>query len=325
MRNGLAGAVAVLLLAVPLVLEAQPATKAYRVGYVSASAASNNADSTEAFRHELRRLGYDEKNMTIEFRFSDGDLEKLRAAAIELVRLKVDVIVTAGPTVTRIARDLTSTVPIVMMADSVPVGMQFVKSLPRPGGNITGLTTLSRELVGKQLELLKEVIPRLARVAILWNPAESGIQQSLRDTQSAAKVLGMQVQLLEHWGPDDLGPAFDAAKRGRAQALIVLRGFASSVNRSLIIKLAGQNRIPAIYGESTFVDAGGLLSYTAIRKDLARRAAGFVDKILKGAKPADLPVEQPTRFELAINMKTAKALGLTIPPAVLLRAEKVIK
>ena len=312
-------------LAISLPSHAQQATKVYRVGYVSASAASNVASGTEAFRQQLRQLGYDEKNMTIEFRFSDGDLEQLRASVIELVRLKVDVMVTTGPSVTRIARDVTSTVPIVMMSDTDPVGMRFVKSLPHPGGNITGLTSLSRELVGKQLELLKELIPRLARIAILWNPAEPGIQQSLHDTRSAAMALGMHVQLLEQRGSNDLGPAFDAAKRGRAQALIVLKDFSSSVNRSLLIKRADQNKIPAIYWEGTFVDAGGLLSYAAIREDLARHAAGFVDKILKGANAGDLPIEQPTKFELVINRKTAKALGLTIPQSLLISADKVIE
>jgi len=305
--------------------EAQQAAKAYRVGFLSASTAAILASRTEAFRQGLRQLGYNEKNMTIDFHYGDGDLERLRAPMIELVRLNVDVIVTAGASVTRIARDVAPAVPIVMSGDTDPVGMRFVKSLARPGGNITGVTTLSKELVGKRLELLKEVIPRIARVAILWNPAEPGIQQSLRDTQRAARRLGMQVQILEQWGADDLGPAFDAAKRGRADALLVLDDFSSSANRSLIVRLADENKIPAMYWASLFVNAGGLLSYAANRDELNQRAAGYVDKILKGAKPAELPVEQPTKFELAINKKTARALGLTIPQSLLMRADRVIE
>ncbi len=312
------------IFAAPLTAEAQQKARIYRVGYLSL--APGPFSRSEAFRKGLHELGYNEgQNITIEYRFAAGDVERLRKAALELVRINVDVIVTGGPTTTRIAREATSKIPIVITNDGDPVGMGFVASLARPGGNVTGVTNESRELHGKRLELLKETVPRLARVAILWNPTEVGSQLSLRDIQSAAATLGIQVQSVEVRAPNDLKAGLEAAKRGRADAIMVLPDRLTTFNRPQIVKLADEYRIPAIYWDKRFVQAGGLLAYGPNDGDLQRRAAVYVDKILKGAKPADLPVEQPTTFELAINLKTARALGLTIPRSVLIRAGEVIQ
>jgi putative ABC transport system substrate-binding protein len=319
----LATAIALSALVAPLPGEAQQWTKSYRIGYLSAAAP---LATDETFRRALRELGYTEgQNITIETRFAGGDATRLREAAVELVRLNVDIIVSRGPSATRAAKEATSRIPIVMVFDSDPVGMGFVASLARPGGNITGLTSMTPELDGKRLQLLKEMLPRLTRVAVLWNPTEPGVRVSLRETETAGRTLGIQIVSLEIHAHKDLKSAIEGAKRGRTEALIVLRDPITSLGRTTLVKLADEYRIPTMYSDERFVAIGGLLSYGPSRYDSYRRAAVYVDKILKGAKPADLPVEQPTKFELVVNLKTAKALGLTIPPVLLLRADQVIE
>ena len=319
----LATAIALSPLVAPLAIEAQQPTKSYRIGFLSAAAP---LATDEAFRRGLSELGYTEgQNITVETRFSGGDATRLRDAAAELVRLNVDVIVSRGPTATRAAKEATSRIPIVMAFDSDPVGMGFVASLARPGGNITGLTSMAPELAGKRLELLKEMLPPLTRVAILWNPAEPGVRVSLRESETAARTLGIHIVSLEIHAPKDLKSAIVGAKRERTEALIVLRDPITSLGQTTLVKLAEEYRIPAMYPAGRFVAIGGLLAYGPSADDSYRRAAVYVDKILKGAKPADLPVERPTKFDLVINMKTAKALALTIPPSLLVRADRVIE
>jgi putative ABC transport system substrate-binding protein len=283
---------------------------------------------TEAFRQGLRELGYVEgKTIVIEWRSAEGQLERLPSLAAELVRLRVDVIVTAGPLPTRPAKAATVTIPIVITNDNDPVANGFVASLARPGGNITGLSTLSPEIYGKQLELLKEIVPRLSRVAVLGDSAEPGHAQALRETERAARTLRVQLQYLDVHGPSDIETAFRAARAGRADAVLTLTSAVLRSHRKQVVDLAATSQLPVMYFSTSpgFAAGGGLMSYGASLTDMDRRAATFVDKILKGAKPADLPVEQPTRFEFIINLKTAKALGLTIPPSVLARADEVIE
>jgi putative ABC transport system substrate-binding protein len=241
------------------------------------------------------------------------------------VRLEVDVIVTAGPIPTRAAKEATVTIPIVMAADGDPVGSRFVASLARPGGNITGLSTLAPEISGKQLELLKEILPRLSRMAVLGTSTRPGNAQALRETELAAGAFGVQLQYLDVLDPKDIETTFRAASKGRAEAVLVLASPVLNSQRTQIVDLAIKSRLPAIYWAPEWVEDGGLMSYGVSYTDLYRRAATYVDKILKGAKPADLPVEQPKKFEFIINLKTAKQIGLTIPPNVLARADKVIK
>ena len=263
--------------------------------------------------------------IAIEFRYAEEKPERLPSLAAEMVRLKVDVIVTGGPTATRTAKETTNTVPIVMSQDSDPVGNGFVASLARPGGNITGLATLSPELSGKRLELLKEIVPKLNRVAVLGTSTNPGNAQGLKETELAAKAFRMQLQYLDVRDPKDIEIAFREASREQADAVLVLGGPVVLPQRTKVAELAVKNRLPAIYNRPEFVEAGGLVSYSASYTDMSRRAATYVDKILKGAKPADLPVEQPKKFEFIINLKAAKQIGLTIPPNVLARADKVIK
>ncbi len=305
-------------------VEAQQPANIPRIAYVTASSAAMQARRFEVFRRGLRELGYIEgKNILVEYRFADGKADRLPRLAAELVDLKVSVIVTAGPSVTGPVKQTTSTIPIVMAQDADPVGNGFVASLARPGGNITGLSSYSAELNGKRLELLKEIVPRLSRVAVLATSSNPGNSQSLKDTQLAANQFGVKVQYLEIGHPKDIEVAFQTASKGRAEAVIVLNT-PSHISRP-IPSLAIKNRLPAIYFDSSRVDDGGLLSYGTSIRDLDRRAATYVDKILKGAKPADLPVEQPTKFDLVINLKAAKQIGLTIPPNVLARADRVIR
>ena len=306
--------------------EAQQTKKSPRVGYLTASTPAAQLPSSKALREGLRELGYIEgQNIAIEFRYAEEKPERLPALAAELVRLKVDVIVTGGPTATRTAKETTNTVPIVMSQDSDPVGNGFVASLARPGGNITGLATLSPELSGKRLELLKEIVPKLNRVAVLGTSTNPGNAQGLKETELAAKAFRMQLQYLDVRDPKDIEIAFREASRERADAVLVLGGPVVLPQRTKVAELAVKNRLPAIYNRPEFVEAGGLVSYSASYTDMSRRVATYVDKILKGAKPSDLPVEQPTKFELIINLKAAKQIGLTITPNVLARADRVIR
>jgi len=316
-----------LLLALCLPVQAQQPAKVARIGVLAALGPYDNADRIEAFRQGLRELGYVEgKNIVIENRWAEGKVERLSDLAIELVRLKVDVIVTTGPIPTRAAKEATSTIPIVMTQDSDPVGSGFVASLARPGGNITGLSTLRPELSGKQLELLKEVIPKLSRVAVFGTSTHPGNAQILREVEFAAGGFGVKLQYLDVLSRKDIETAFRGAGKGRAEAvLMMVAGGVSLPHRTEIAELAVKNRLPAIHQNRIYVEAGGLMSYGVNFADLDRRAATYVDKILKGAKPADLPVEQPTKFEFIVNLKAAKQIGLTIPPNVLARADRVIK
>ena len=315
----------VLLVALGLPAEAQEAKKVPRIGRII-FAASPNPARHEAFLQGLRELGYVEgKNIVLEYRHADGKLDRLSALAAELVRLKVDVIVTSGATVTRAAKEATSTIPIVMAQDPDPVGNGFVASLARPGGNITGLATLRPELSGKRLELLREVVPKLSRLAVLGTSTMPGNAQALKETELAAGAFRVKLQYLDILGPKDIETAFRAAGKGRADAVLLVGGSVLLSHRTQVADFAAKDRLPAIYYDPQFVEAGGLMTYGVNLADLDRRAATYVDKILKGAKPADLPVEQPIKFEFIVNLKTAKQIGLTIPPNVLVRADRVIK
>jgi putative tryptophan/tyrosine transport system substrate-binding protein len=318
---------ATILLATVSHAKAQQPGKIPRIAYLTGSYLSTMTDRTEAFRQGLRELGYVEgKNINIEWRSAEGKIDRLPALANELVRLKIDVIVTGGPAPTRAAKGATSTIPIVMAQDNDPVGSGFVASLARPGGNMTGLATLAPELSGKRLELLKEVVPKLSRVAVFGTSTQPGNAQALKETELAAGALGVKLQYLDVLGPKDIEAAFRAASKGRAGAvLMMVPGRIANSLREEMVDLAVKSRLPAIYGGRASVEAGGLMGYGVNLPDLDRRAATYVDKILKGAKPADLPVEQPKKFEFIINLKAAKQIGLTIPPNVLVRADRVIK
>ena len=319
-------ALSAMLFTIYVPAEAQQPAKIPRIGFLGFTSLSGIAARIEAFRQGLRELGYvDGKNIVIEYRSAEGKLDRLSELAAELVRLKVDVIVTSGPSVTRAVKEATTTIPIVMGFDTDPVGNGFVASLARPGGNITGLSVVSPELSGKQLELLKEIVPKLSRVAVLGTSTNPGNSQALKETELAAGAFTVQLQNLDVLSPKDIETAFRDASRGRAGAVLVLASPIIESHRTQIADLAAKNRLPAIYYAPEFVEAGGLMSYGTSFADLFRRAATYVDKILKGAKPGDLPVEQPKKFEFIINLKTAKQIGLTIPPNVLARADKVIR
>jgi len=308
------------------VAQAQQPTKIPRIGFLVASNPSAVAARIDAFREGLRQLGYvEEKNIAIEFRYAEGKFDRLPALAAELVRLKVDIIVSAGPVPTRALKEATTTIPVVMAQDGDPVANGFVASLARPGGNITGLSTLAPEISGKQLELLKEVIPKLTRVAVFGTSTRAGNAQALKEIELAAGAFKVKFQYLDVLDPKDIETAFQAATKGRAEAVLVLQSVVFFSRRKQITDLAAKNRLPAIYYTTEFVEAGGLMSYATSYTDLYRRAATFVDKILKGRTPADLPVEQPMKFEFIINLKAAKQIGLTIPPNVLVRADRVIR
>jgi putative tryptophan/tyrosine transport system substrate-binding protein len=315
------------LLAAPIAAEAQQATKVTPIGYLSGPSLSANAARIEAFRQGLRELSYVEgKNIVIEWRSADGQFDRLPALAAELVRLKVAVIVTSGGALTRRAKEATSTIPIVMTNDPDPVGDGFVASLARPGGNITGLSTFAPELSGKRLEILREVVPKLARVAVLGSSTATGYAQTLKEIEPAAKAFKMQLQFIDvNVNAKDMETAFRAASEGRAQGMLTLNSAILGSQRTQIVELAEKNRLPVMYHQRDFVEVGGLMFYGVNVPDLSRRAASYVDKILKGAKPADLPIERPTKFELVINLKAAKALGLTIPSSVLSRADQIIE
>jgi putative ABC transport system substrate-binding protein len=323
-KNSSALALSAWLLALGVFAEAQP--KVPRIGFLSAGSASTFSPRDEAFRQGLRDLGYaDGKNITIEYRFAEGKVERLPDLAAELVRLKVDVIVTSGVPQLLAAKQTTSTIPIVGGGAGDLVGAGLVSSLARPGGNITGLTSVSTDVVGKQLELLKESVPGLARVGVLWHGADPYGSRNFKATEVAAQSLGLQVQPLEVRGLEEFESALKAAAGAQARALVILQSNLTNTHLKRIVELASKSRLATMLGESGLMDSGGLMSYGPNYADMFRRAATYVDKIIKGTKPADLPVEQPTKFEFVINLKTAKKLGLTIPPNVLARADKVIK
>jgi putative ABC transport system substrate-binding protein len=313
----------------PVAAKAQQATKLPRIGYLSANSAAN-PHLREAFRQGLRDLGYVEgRNVVIEYRDAEGKPERLPALAAELVALKVDVIVTGGGTPTALAaKQAARTLPIVFASAPDPVTDGLVTSVARPGGNVTGSSNLNPELVGKCLELLKQAVPGASRVAVLWQPGAAGERTEkdmLKGAEVTARALGVRLQFVETRGPADFDRAFSDMTRARAGALTVLGSAMLFTERRRLVDLAAKNRLPVVYPQREFVDAGGLMSYGPNLADLFRRAATYVDRILKGTKPGDLPVEQPTKFELVINLKTAKALGLTIPPSLLGRADHVVE
>jgi ABC-type uncharacterized transport system substrate-binding protein len=313
----------------PVAAEAQQAAKVARIGFLATNLAAS-PHLPEAFRQGLRDLGYvEDRNVVIEYGDAEGKLERFPALAAELVALKVDVIMAAGGTPAALAaKQATRTLPIVFAAAADPVTDGLVTSLARPGGNATGLSVLAPDLVGKGLELLTQAVPGVSRVAVLWHPGATGERTEkdmLKGAEVAARALGMRLHFVEARGPADFDRAFSDMTRARAGALTVLTSSMFLNERRRLVDLAAKNRLPAVYRLREFVDAGGLMSYGANVTDLFRRAATYVDKILKGAKPGDLPVEQPTKFELVINMKTAKALGLTIPQSVRARADHVIE
>jgi putative ABC transport system substrate-binding protein len=316
------------LLAAPRAAGAQQAGKRMsRIGYLDGASISGNPAHIEALRQGLRELGYVEgQDIAFEWRSAEGKADRLPGLAAELVRLKVDVIVTGGAGATRPAKEATSTIPIVMAQDSDPVGSGFVASLARPGGNVTGLSTLHPTISGKRLELLKEVLPRLSRVAFFGTSSWAGNAQGLRESELAAAALGVSLQYLDVVDPKGLEIAFRAAGKAQAEAaLMLVWNPILSPRRKEVAELAVRSRLPTVFREREHVQAGGLMAYGPNIPDLFRRAATYVDRILKGAKPGDLPVQQPTKFDLVINLKTAKALALTIPPSLMARADQVIE
>ena len=318
------GIIALAILLAALRADAQQPAKVPRIGFLCVL--SGPSPHTEAFEQGLRSLGYVEgRDVAIEYRFTDGRTDPIPDLAAEFVRLKVDVIVVASPQAIRPTKEAIKSIPIVMAQSDDPVGSGFVASLARPGGNITGLSTVSPELSGKRLDLLKEAVPKVSRVAVLWNAANPVAALQLRETEVAARALGVKLQSLGVRGAKEFDAAFTAMRRERVGALIVLPDLLFYDHQRRLLNLAAKSRLPVMYEERGFAEAGGLMAYGPNYNDLFRRSAAFVDKILKGAKPVDLPVEQPTKFELVVNLKTAKALGLTIPQSVLIRADEVIQ
>ena len=316
----------IVLVAGPAIAEAQQPAKIPRIGYVDTGSPATTGHRAEAFIQGLSELGYvDGQNIAIEYQWAEGKLERLQGFVAELVRTKVDVIVSSATPAIRIAKEQTTTIPVVMAGVTDPVGNGFVASLARPGGNITGLTHLAADLTGKRLELLKEVFPGLSRVAVLWNPNHPGQAAAFKDMQVAAQVLKVTVISMEVRNREEIEKAVAGTGKERPQALFELPDPVTFVNRQLITNFAAKHKLPAMYSFREYVDAGGLMSYGTSFPALVRRAATYVDKILKGAKPGELPVEQPTKFELIINLKATKQIGLTIPPNVLARADKVIR
>ena len=314
------------ILVLPLAAEAQQAARLPRIGYLGQNSAEIGGHQLAAFREGLRERGWVEgQNIAIVTRFADGDLDRLAALIAELISLKADIIVTGSSAATWAAKNATQSIPIVMAASVNAPGEGLVTSLAHPGGNITGMTFLAGpEIAGKQLQLLKEMAPAASRVAVLMNPTNRSHAAFSREAEAAARSLGTQLQVLEASNPDQLDAAFAAMTREHAEALLVLTDSMFVGQRRRVADLAGKTKLPALYSQREFVDSGGLVSYGPSLLDMSRRAAIYVDKILKGAKPADLPVEQPTKFELVINLKTAKTLGITVPQSLLLRADQVI-
>jgi putative ABC transport system substrate-binding protein len=327
-RREFIGTLAGGLVAAPLAAEAQQAARIPRIGWLAGSLAGKS-HMTEAFLQGLRDLGYIEgRNVVIEIRDAEGKLERLPALAAELVALKVDVILAGGTAQALAAKEATKTIPIVFTAVVDAVADGLVTSLARPGGNVTGLSSLVSELVGKWLELLKQAVPGISRVAVLWHPGTLGERTEkdmLKGAEAAARALGVRLQFFEARGPADFERAFSDMTRARAGALTVWTSPMFNTQRGRLVNLAAKHRLPAVYPWTEVGDAGGLMAYGANVADVFRRAATYVDRILKGAKPGDLPVEQPTKFELVINLKTAKALSLTIPQSLLLRADEIIR
>ena len=313
------------LLAVPLAVEAQPAGKVWRIAVLS-TASRENTNAYPRLPKALRELGYVEgQNLTIEWRFADGDAGRLAELAADLVRANVDVILTTFMLETRAAKQATTSIPIVMLASVDPVGNGLVASLARPGGNVTGMTIQPPEFGGKQVELLKQAVPQISRLAVVWDPLYPGFMPFYEHAEMAARTLGIRLQSIEVRQPGDVDAAFAQIMKGRAQGLAVWPTTVISASMKRILDFALQKRLPTIYPTRTFMDAGGLMSYGTSFDEVFRRVAVYIDKILKGAKPADLPVEQPTKYDLVINLKEARALGLTIPQSLLQRADEVIR
>jgi putative tryptophan/tyrosine transport system substrate-binding protein len=313
-----------LILAIIHLAEAQQPKKIPMIGYLAASSASTT--NANGLRQGLSELGYVEgKTIAVEYRYAEGKLDQLPDLVAELVRLKVDVIVTAGGTSTRAAKNATATIPIVMTQGDDPIGSGFVASLARPGGNVTGLSAMSTDLSSKRLELLKEIVPKLSRVAVLVGEVQQTNTAQMKEIEVSAQALGLRLQILALRGPKDIEAAFQTARNGRAGAVLAETAATLLSQRTQVADLAVKTRLPVIYTREEFVETGGLMVYAPNLTDLSRRAATYVDKILKGTKPADLPVEQPKKFEFIINLKAAKQIGLTIPPNVLVRADRVIK
>jgi ABC-type uncharacterized transport system substrate-binding protein len=325
-HSTLCAALCAMLLVLCAVAEAQQQKKKPRIGFLAINSVSASAPSVEAFRLGLRQLGYVEgQNILIEWRYADGRSDRLPDLAAELVRIKIDVIVTSATSPTQAAKKATNTIPIVIASHNDPIGAGLVASLAHPGGNVTGLSNIAIELSGKRLELLKEIVPQVSRVAILRIPSAPATPPQMKEMELAAHSLGIKLQPADWETLEDLDNAFATMVKGNSEALITFSGPRFGLYRTRIIELAAKNSLPTMYPDTVYAAAGGLMSYGVNTVDLYRRAAIYVDKILKGAKPADLPVEQPTKFELVINLKTAKQIGLIIPPNVLARADRVIR
>ena len=323
----LVAVLAVSLLAAPLAADAQQTGKVPRIGFLSLTSPSDRPSLLDAFRQGLRELGWVEgQNIVIDYRYAEGRVDRLPDLAAELVRLKVDLIVSEGTQGVTAARNATETIPIVMITVRDPVGTGLIASLARPGGNVTGMSgSAGLEIVAKQLELLKEIVPAIRRVAILSNPTNAYHQLAIREVNVAARSLGVELQLLGARGPNEFDGAFAAMAKERVGALLVLSDAIFGYHQTRLVDLAARSRLPAAYSVRDYVEAGGLMSYGPSLLDSYRQAAAYVDRILKGAKPAELPVEQPSKYELVINLKTAKVLGLTIPPSLLARADEIIQ
>ena len=307
-------------------VEAQPVPNNRRIGFLSAGSPSSLSGRLAAFREGLREHGYIEgQNIAVEYRYAEGKRERLKELAAELVRLKVDLIVTGGPIATHPASQATNTIPIVMAYETDPVGSGLVTSLARPGGNITGLTSLGHELSGKRLELLKDAVPNISQVAVFWDPTNPASPSSLKELQTAAQFLGLNVQRMAIRHADDIKGAFQEAAHRRVGAVMTLSSSVIFNQRRRVVDLSVKSRLPTIHSQIEFANAGAVMVYGPSDADMYRRAATYVDKILKGAKPGELPVEQPVKFDFIVNLKTAKQIGLTIPPNVLARADRVIR
>ena len=326
-RRCFLGALAGCLLAAPLAAAAQPAGKVYRIGVLLIGSRAPAEHLLQAFEHALRERGWmPGQNVVIEYRWAEGTYDRLPALAAELVRLEPQVIVTVGTAAARAAKDATSKIPIVMVNATDPIGEGLIASLARPGGNVTGLTFIpTREMYAKQLQLLKEAVPRARRLAVLRNPANPSHSQSVKTVEQAARSLGVELQVVDARAPEELGPAFRAMTRARADALLVVPDSMLFTHRARLADLSVRHRLPSMHGLVEDAQAGGLMAYAVNLADQLRRAAGYVDRLLRGAGPAELPVEQPSKFEFVINLKTAKAFGLTIPQSLLLRADELIQ